>query len=194
MEMNPKELVEALRRCANGESEECPFTERGVCGCPEMSADQIERDQKEIAELRAALEKATEMADALNKKCDLITKKLEQLSGAHSVVGDSDDAEGGLRMERLTFEGNFCEIARCKEVKCPYDTNCSQKQVWERLKQYEDTKRTPEQIEALEAAIMGKAVTQITEFEGLPIARLRDLAVADKDGRVVVLKKENANE
>lgn len=90
-------------------------------------------------------------------------------------------------MERLTFEGNFCEIARCKEVKCPCDTDCSQKQVWERLKQYEDTKRTPEQIEALEAAIMGKAVAQITEFEGLPVARLRELAVADKDGRVIVL-------
>lgn len=90
-------------------------------------------------------------------------------------------------MERLTFEGNFCEIARCKEVKCPYDTDCSQKQVWERLKQYEDTKRTPEQIEALEAAIMGKAVAQITEFEGLPIARLRELAVADQEGRVIVL-------
>ena len=89
-------------------------------------------------------------------------------------------------MERLTFEGNFCEIAQCGHVKCPYDTACSQKQVWERLKQYEDTKRTPEQIEALEAAIMGKAVAQITEFEGLPIARLRELAVADKDGRVVV--------
>ena len=57
----------------------------------------------------------------------------------------------------------------------------------EHLKQYEDTKRTPEQIEALEAAIMGKAVAQITEFEGLPIARLRELAVADKEGRVVVL-------
>lgn len=90
-------------------------------------------------------------------------------------------------MERLTFEGNFCEIAQCKEVKCPYDTACSQKQVWERLKQYEDTKRTPEQIEALEAAIIGKAVAQITEFEGLPIARLRELTVADKDGRVIVL-------
>lgn len=89
-------------------------------------------------------------------------------------------------MKRLTFEGNFCDIARCKEVKCPYDTDCSQKQVWERLKQYEDTKRTPEQIEALEAAIMGKAVAQITEFEGLPIARLRELAVADQEGRVVV--------
>ena len=90
-------------------------------------------------------------------------------------------------MERLTFDGNFCEIARCKEVKCPYDTACSQKQVWERLKQYEDTKRTPEQIEALEAAIMGKAVAQIMEFEDLPIARLRELTVADKDGRVIVL-------
>ena len=90
-------------------------------------------------------------------------------------------------MERLTFEGNFCDIAQCGHVKCPYDTACSQKQVWERLKQYEDTKRTPEQIEALEAAIMGKAVAQITEFEGLPIARLRELAVADQEGRVVVL-------
>lgn len=92
-----------------------------------------------------------------------------------------------MRMDRLTLEGNFCDIAQCKEAKCPYDTDCSQKQVWERLKQYEDTKRTPEQIETLEAAIMGKAVAQITEFEGLPIARLRELAVADKDGRCVVL-------
>lgn len=90
-------------------------------------------------------------------------------------------------MERLTFEGNFCDIARCGYPTCPYKDGCSQKQVWERLKQYEDTKRTPEQIEALEAALMGKAVAQIMEFEGLPIARLLELAVADKDGRCVVL-------
>lgn len=57
----------------------------------------------------------------------------------------------------------------------------------EHLKQFEDTKRTPEQIEALEAAIMGKEVAQITEFEGMPIARLRELAMADQEGRVVVL-------
>lgn len=90
-------------------------------------------------------------------------------------------------MERMTFEGNFCEIARCGYPTCPYKDGCSQKQVWERLKQYEDTKRTPEQIEALEAALMGKAVAQIMEFEGLPIARLRELAVADQKGRVIVL-------
>ena len=44
--------------------------------------------------------------------------------------------------ERLTFEGNFCEIARCKETMwgkyCP-DGACSQRKVWERLKQYEDS-------------------------------------------------------
>lgn len=56
MNLKPEELVKALRRCANGESEECPFTERGVCGCPEMSADQIERDQKEIEALKAKVE------------------------------------------------------------------------------------------------------------------------------------------
>ena len=44
--------------------------------------------------------------------------------------------------ERLTFDGNFCEIARCKETRwgkyCP-EGACSQRKVWERLKQYEDS-------------------------------------------------------
>ena len=35
--------------------------------------------------------------------------------------------------------------------------------------------------------MMGKAISEITEFNGLPIDRLRELAEADKDGRVVVL-------
>lgn len=56
MKMNPKELVKALRQCASGKAEDCPFAVYGVCGCPEMSADQIERDQKEIAKLREELE------------------------------------------------------------------------------------------------------------------------------------------
>lgn len=82
-------------------------------------------------------------------------------------------------MKRLTFEGNFCEIARCKEVKCPYDTDCSQKQVWERLKQYEDSKLSPEDAANLHAILrLG---------DGMTLMRLRELAVADKDGRCVVL-------
>ena len=88
-------------------------------------------------------------------------------------------------MERLTFEGNFCEIARCKEVKCPYDTDCSQKQVWERLKAYEDTGLTLQEIKApfTEDAMINLAAQAL----GVEPSRLRELAVADKDGRVVVL-------
>lgn len=44
-------------------------------------------------------------------------------------------------MERLTFEGNFCDIAMCQEVRGgPFckDGYCSQYKVWERLKDYED--------------------------------------------------------
>lgn len=82
-------------------------------------------------------------------------------------------------MERLTFEGNFCDIARCKEVKCPYDTDCSQKQVWERLKQYEDSKLSPEDAANLHAILrLG---------DGMTLMRLRELAVADKEGRAIIL-------
>ena len=57
----------------------------------------------------------------------------------------------------------------------------------ERLAAYEDTGLTPENVEALKLSAMGKAIAEITEFDGLPIDRLRELAESDKDGRVVVL-------
>lgn len=57
-------------------------------------------------------------------------------------------------MERLTFDGSFCDIAQCTETLggsfCE-DGYCSQRKVWERLKQYEDTGYTPEEIEKLAA-------------------------------------------
>ena len=44
-------------------------------------------------------------------------------------------------MKRLTFEGNFCDIATCSEVRggtfCE-DGACSQRKTWERLKAIED--------------------------------------------------------
>lgn len=84
-------------------------------------------------------------------------------------------------MERLTFEGNFCEIARCKEVKCPYDTDCSQKQVWERLKAYEDTGLSP--IACEESAKIEKGLSE----GGFSTSRMVELMCADKEGRVIVL-------
>ena len=57
----------------------------------------------------------------------------------------------------------------------------------DRLAAYEDTGLSPESVEALKLSMMGKAVSEIKEFNGLPIDRLRELAEADKDGRVAVL-------
>lgn len=85
-------------------------------------------------------------------------------------------------MERMTFEGNFCEIARCKEVKCPYDTACSQKQVWERLKAYEDTGLSPEKV-----SWMKEVVEAAFDNDTSRIERAHNLHVADKEGRVIVL-------
>lgn len=105
-------------------------------------------------------------------------------------------------MERLTFDGNFCDIAQCRELPCPYNGACSQRKVWERLKAYEDTGLTPEEINDLasvreispeaEYAINKHADNIIERLDKLlhqtnDDARLRDLAEADKDGRLVVL-------
>ena len=52
-------------------------------------------------------------------------------------------------MDRMTFEGHFCDIAQCREIPCPYNGACSQRKVWERLAAYEDTGLTPGDIEEL---------------------------------------------
>ncbi len=63
-------------------------------------------------------------------------------------------------MKRLTFEGNFCDIAMCDEVRggsfCE-DGDCSQRKIWEQLKAIEN--------------ILGD------EYD---LGRLRDLVKADK--------------
>ena len=80
-------------------------------------------------------------------------------------------------MERLTFEGNFCDIAQCYHLPCPHGGSCTQKQVWERLKAYED--------KADEIALK---LMRLADLENIcSYTRLRELAEADKDGRLVVL-------
>ena len=70
-------------------------------------------------------------------------------------------------MKRLTFEGNFCDIVMCDEVRggsfCE-DGDCSQRKIWEQLKAIEN--------------ILGD------EYD---LDRLRDLVKADREGRCVVL-------
>ena len=83
-------------------------------------------------------------------------------------------------MERLTFDGNFCDIAQCKELPCPYNGSCSQRKVWERLKAYEDTK--------LEPAMCANYKTFEDEAisKGVTFKRIVALMEADRAGRLVV--------
>ena len=87
-------------------------------------------------------------------------------------------------MERLTFEGNFCEIAQCRELPCPYDGSCTQKEVWERLKQFEDAVQTPENFYKMygEFCLLESALKNYGSHD-----RMKELGEADKDGRLVVL-------
>lgn len=94
-------------------------------------------------------------------------------------------------MDRLTFEGNFCDISRCQNTPggsfCENGA-CSQRKVWERLKEYEDTERRPEEVQALNRLFDYALTESRTLQEQLAlIERLRELAEADKDGRLVVL-------
>lgn len=82
-------------------------------------------------------------------------------------------------MERLTFEGNFCDIAQCRELPCPYNGECSQRKVWERLKAYEDTGLTPELVrETAELAIW---------VHDNGIEKIKEWIKADKEWRLVLL-------
>ena len=82
-------------------------------------------------------------------------------------------------MERLTFDGNFCDIVQCRELPCPYGGSCTQRKVWEKLKAIEDTGLTL------------KLAQETAEFaiwiheNGL--AKIKEWIKADKDGRLVVL-------
>ena len=95
-------------------------------------------------------------------------------------------------MERLT-EKHYLgtdHYMKCSG-NCNVDMDCidcpSFDRLVERLAAYEDTGLTPESVEAIKLHMMGKAISEITEFNGLQIDRLRELAEADKEGRVVVL-------
>lgn len=94
------------------------------------------------------------------------------------------DGEVERMMERITFDGNFCDISQCRELPCQHGGNCSQKQVWERLKEYEDTGLTPEEFHAY-WVFLEDMIGEQKASEALD--RFRQLVKADRDGRVVVL-------
>lgn len=112
-------------------------------------------------------------------------------------------------MKRLTFEGNFCDIAMCGEVRggsfCE-DGDCSQRKTWERLKAIEDIlcgsvgDNDPEAEDEYDldrlAVMCNQRMSMRDEVSQrfsltakIPLDRLRELAEADREGRCVVLPR-----
>lgn len=87
-------------------------------------------------------------------------------------------------MDRLTFEGNFCDIAMCQETPggsfCE-DGYCSQKKVWERLKEYEDTGLSPDVCRNY------KLFEDEAISKNVPFTRIVELMNAEAEGRLIVL-------
>lgn len=63
-----------------------------------------------------------------------------------------------------------------------------------RLKAYEDTGIEPEAVETVKLALAAKHMVDLETLNNTPISRLVELAEADKDGRVVVLPCEAREE
>lgn len=84
-------------------------------------------------------------------------------------------------MERLTFEGNFCDLAQCRDSACRQSGTCTQKQVWERLKAYEDAGLSPQ------ACAEAREIEETLSGCDYSISRMVELMKADVEGRVVVL-------
>ena len=92
-------------------------------------------------------------------------------------------------MERLTSWNEDCVLINGHAL--GYATKCELVQMAERLAAYEDTELTPEEI-----ACISKCANEDKAFAKCPDClddRLRELAEADKDGRVLILEKENTD-
>lgn len=63
-----------------------------------------------------------------------------------------------------------------------------------RLKAYEDTGVEPEAVETVKLALAAKHMVDLETLNNTPISRLVELAEADKDGRVVVLPCRQGDE
>ena len=74
-----------------------------------------------------------------------------------------------------------CYGSGCKIKDCQFETAAC-----DRLAAYEDTGIEPEAVETVKLALCAKHMVDLETLNNTPISRLVELAVADKDGRVVV--------
>ena len=117
MNLKPEELVKALRCCAEGECSGCPmYADKQRCQEQTLasSADQIERDQKEIAELREENERLTAENAKAEAERDTLT---EQIKRRHDCMNckhnDFCDFDSYTVLDCMNCVQEGCPCAGC---------------------------------------------------------------------------------
>lgn len=105
-------------------------------------------------------------------------------------------------MERLTErDKNGTAMAVCCGSECEYNYCCEASgfsecrgidDIIDRLAAYEETGLEPEGIKGMQHREIMRVINMAPELEGVPFDRLRELAQADREGRVVVLDERKA--
>lgn len=174
--MKTEEIVRSLRWCGTGTEENCggcafePQCDEDAVGCVGGLCD-------------AAADKIEELLDRCARYAEEIAALRER--GTRNGRDALDGYPGGGVMERLTNkreadaqrEGYERRLANGYQRSIPVER-------FLRLAAYEDSGRAPEEVSALIKDWI-RLCTTIRECGG--IDRLRVLAEADKDGRLVVL-------
>ena len=102
-------------------------------------------------------------------------------------------------MERLTKRlPNGKTVMDCDSCEQKKDKQCTfyecRASLIKRLAAYEDTGLEPETVETVKLALAAKHLVDIETLNNTPIGRLKELAEADKAGRVVVLPCRQGDE
>lgn len=102
-------------------------------------------------------------------------------------------------MERITFDGNFCDIIMCHNEDGSYSCEkgtCDLKRTWERLKEIENILGKNYDLDRLKV-LVNQSMTMREEVserfsitKDVPVDRLRELTEAERTGRCVVLPKD----
>ena len=146
MNLKPEELVRALRCCADGECSGCPmYADKQRCQEQTLasSADQIERDQKEIAELREENERLTAENAKAEAERDALTEQIKErhdcMNCKHNDFCDFDSY-------------TVLDCMNCVQEGCPC-AGCFDSSRWE----WRGLPEAPEEGEKALAEMEGKA-------------------------------------
>lgn len=82
-------------------------------------------------------------------------------------------------MEHLTIRNSDGTVSQPADLKWA--------EALKKLAAYEDTGLEPEEAEACKVALMGKTLAEIKEIEGLSIERMKELAKAEAEDRLLIL-------